>query len=67
VFAKVSTNLRDQLEHASDSSLGLCSLPEFLNVLLDDKAHVKLELMDKAECLVTAILLVFVGLASISV
>jgi hypothetical protein len=67
VFAKVSTDLRDQLEHASDSSLSLSPFFEFLDVLLDDKARVKLELMDEPECFVAAILLIFAGLASISV
>jgi hypothetical protein len=66
VFAEVSTDLRDQLEHASDSSLSLSPFPEFLDVLLDDKARIKLELMDEPECFVAAILLALTGLASIS-
>jgi hypothetical protein len=63
----VSTDLRDQLEHASDSSLGLSPFPKFLDVLLDDKARIKIELMDEPECFVAAILLALTGLVSISV
>jgi hypothetical protein len=67
VFAEIFTDLRDQLEHASDSSLGLSPFLEFLDVLMDDKARIKLELMDEPECFVAAILLIFTDLVSISV